>query len=130
MTRKEALSVLRMYIGGCREDLGAEKGRCGEPVEFVLWGKLIPSRGLGPRCYDHAVRHVGHDALRIGSGYALVNLNEIATVLADPDEDRIEHLAEDALTLIEAESGVKPGPLMEDFVRGFARAAVSMRPGE
>lgn len=46
----------------CREwTVGGD--RCNGPAEFILWGKLIPADGLGPRCYDHAAKHVGHRAL-------------------------------------------------------------------
>lgn len=60
----------------CVEDLGREENwhRCDAPAEFLLWGKLIPPEGLGPRCYDHAAKHVGFHALSPHSGYALVDL--------------------------------------------------------
>ena len=46
----------------CREDLPNGE-RCNKPAEFILWGKLFPKEGLGPRCYDHAAKHAGHRAL-------------------------------------------------------------------
>lgn len=60
----------------CREELGPdhEYRKCGEPAEFILWGKLIEPEGLGPRCYDHAAKHVGHPALGYHSGYAIFDL--------------------------------------------------------
>jgi hypothetical protein len=49
---------------GCREELGAPTyEKCFEPAEFILWGKLLPAGALGPRCYDHAAKHVGHGML-------------------------------------------------------------------
>lgn len=71
-----------IYPGSCREwieDPEHERynNRCGNPSEFVLWGKLINPEGLGPRCYDHAARYVGHDALRPNSEYAVIDLRPI-----------------------------------------------------
>lgn len=80
-----ALEVLRTTIGGCREETEPTgepgSGKCWAPADYVLWGKLIPVGGLGPRCYDHAVGHVGHHALASNSGYALVNLRDAARAL-------------------------------------------------
>jgi len=74
-----ALASLQEHVGGCREELGPPShDKCWAPAEYVLWGKLIPPKGLGPRCYEHAVEHVGHDALRSRSGYALINLTDLA----------------------------------------------------
>jgi hypothetical protein len=42
----------------CREC--RDEGR--DPIhhaEFILWGKLFPPEALGPRCYDHAEKHIG-----------------------------------------------------------------------
>jgi hypothetical protein len=71
---------------GCRQELGAEGNyrKCWKPAEFVLWGKLIPPEGLGPRCYDHAVRHVGYHALAPNSDYALMDLRPVRAVLGEP----------------------------------------------
>ena len=53
--------------------------RCNAPAEFILWGKLIPPDGLGPRCYDHAAKHIGHRGLtRPGkSGWAVADLRPL-----------------------------------------------------
>lgn len=76
------LAVLREHIGGCREELGAPTfDKCWKPAEYVLWGKLIPPEGLGPRCYEHAQKHIDHHGLRSRSGYALINLLDLATDL-------------------------------------------------
>jgi hypothetical protein len=82
----ELLVVLQQHVGGCREEM-ADGGKCWRPAEYVLWGKMIESAGLGPRCYDHAVAHVGHHALARRSGYALIHLGELA-------EDIIEQAVE------------------------------------
>lgn len=69
---------------GCREELGAPTwDKCWKPAEFVLWGKLIPAEGLGPRCYEHAEKHVGHYALAPGSSYALMDLRPVQRALKD-----------------------------------------------
>jgi hypothetical protein len=67
----------------CREELGAEHNfrRCDAPAEFILWGKLIPPKGLGPRCYDHAAKHIDHDGLRPNSNYALLDLRPFLRAL-------------------------------------------------
>jgi hypothetical protein len=40
---------------------------------------LIPLDGLGPRCYDHAAKHIGHRGLtRPGkSGWAVADLRPL-----------------------------------------------------
>lgn len=44
----------------CREWPDDAFDRCNQPAEFILWGKLFPPEALGPRCYEHAVKHTGH----------------------------------------------------------------------
>jgi hypothetical protein len=29
------------------------------PADFILWGKLLPPEAFGPKCYDHAAKHLG-----------------------------------------------------------------------
>jgi hypothetical protein len=76
-----AIEILQRHVGSCREWQHETANICGAPSEYVLWGKLIPSEGLGPRCYDHAAMHVGHSALSPGSGWAVINLAELAGML-------------------------------------------------
>jgi hypothetical protein len=58
----------------CREELGPPSfERCNERAEFILWGKLLPPEALGPRCYEHAAKHVGQRALG-DSGWAIFDL--------------------------------------------------------
>jgi hypothetical protein len=74
----DLLPYLQQFVGPCREWCEEKADNCNEPAVFVLWGKLIPQEGLGPRCYDHAAKHVGHWALAPGSNYALINLADLA----------------------------------------------------
>lgn len=77
-----SLVVLRAHVGGCREELGAPTfDKCWKPAEYVLWGKLLPSQALGPRCYEHALRYVDHNGLAAGANYALIHLGELARML-------------------------------------------------
>lgn len=57
-----ALQVIQREIGPCRE-WPPGNDVCGAPSEYVLWGKLIPAEGLGPRCAECAAKHVGWRAL-------------------------------------------------------------------
>ena len=77
------LETLQQHIGGCREWLPEKADYCWQPTEYVLWGRLIPEEELGPRCYEHAVWHVGHHALRSRSNYAFVNLTDLARDIED-----------------------------------------------
>jgi hypothetical protein len=72
------LEVIQQQTSGCREWVPEKADCCFAPAEYVLWGKLIPPDGLGPRCYDHAAKHVGHNALAPRSGWAVLNLIELA----------------------------------------------------
>jgi hypothetical protein len=69
-----ALEAMQREIGGCREWMDEHSAICSAPAEFVLWGKLIPKQGLGPRCYDHAAKHVSASALAPGSQWALIDI--------------------------------------------------------
>jgi hypothetical protein len=89
------LEVLQHHVGGCREWVEGKADNCWAPAEYVLWGKLIPPEGLGPRCYDHAALHVGHDALRPRSMYALIHLLDLARAL---DEQLTASAPTDAAT--------------------------------
>lgn len=73
---RPALATIQQHVGHCHEWLDYD--RCGKPAEYVLWGKLIPTEGLGPRCYDCAVKHVSHHALASRSSHAIVNLTDLA----------------------------------------------------
>lgn len=52
-----------------------------KPADFIIWGKLAPPEGLGPKCYDHAVKHLGHDMPRRSDQYAVVDLRPIRAAL-------------------------------------------------
>lgn len=76
-----ALNTIRGEVLGCREDM-PDGGRCFQPADYVLWGKLFPAEGLGPRCYKHAALHVHYSGLRAGTDYALINIDDLARALA------------------------------------------------
>jgi hypothetical protein len=69
-----ALEAMQREIGGCREWCEDKADCCWAPAHYVLWGKLIPAEGLGPRCYDHAAKHVSASALAPGSQWALIDI--------------------------------------------------------
>lgn len=78
------LAVLQAHVGGCREELGAPTfEKCWEAAEYVLWGKLIPAEGLGPRCHKHARQHISEQGLEPRSGYALIRLADLAYDICD-----------------------------------------------
>ncbi len=75
----DTLEVMQRVIGGCREETKGG-GKCWEPSEFVLWGKLLPPEALGPRCYDHAEKHLGRG---VGDPqWAVVDLRRLSRELA------------------------------------------------
>jgi hypothetical protein len=74
--------AIQQHLDGCREWVAGKNNCCFAPAEYVLWGKLIPREALGPRCYRHAKKHVGDPALRSRSGFALVNVRDLAADLA------------------------------------------------
>jgi hypothetical protein len=86
---RPTLAILQHHVGGCREWPVDEMDACGKPAEFVLWGKLIPPEGLGPRCYDCAAKHVGHNALGSHSGFALIRLADLACDIHVPNWQRL-----------------------------------------
>ncbi len=82
-SRATALAVLQKHVGGCREWVEGKANYCFEPAEYVLWGKLIPPEGLGPRCFLHAREHVSDYGTRRRSNYALINLHDLADDLKE-----------------------------------------------
>lgn len=66
----------------CREWGEDDPRRCGKPAEFILWGKLLPKEAFGPRCYDHAVKHIGHDMPSRVDQYAVYDLRAVARFAA------------------------------------------------
>lgn len=81
LTRAGLLTTCREVIDG---PVGVvTPGVCGNPAEFILWGKLFPKEALGPRCYDHAMEYVGEQALAMA---AVVDLRPLLRALQE-DED-------------------------------------------
>jgi hypothetical protein len=56
------------------------------PAEFILWGKLLPPEALGPKCYDHAVKYLGHSVATRTEQYAVVDLRPLRAALAKESE--------------------------------------------
>lgn len=54
-----------------------------QPADFIVWGKLFPASALGPRCYDHAAREIGHYPLARDSGYAVFDLRGLSRAAAE-----------------------------------------------
>jgi hypothetical protein len=74
----QLVAAIQQHVGGCREWCPEKSDSCWEPAEFVLWGKLIPTEGLGPRCYEHAKKYIDYYGLRSRSQYALINIRDLA----------------------------------------------------
>jgi hypothetical protein len=84
MTREEAMeSALRQLITSCREcrDEFPVFSTSVPRAEFILWGKLLPPEALGPKCYDHAVKYLGHHVGYRSSQYAVVDLRPVYAAL-------------------------------------------------
>lgn len=81
-TRRE---LRRAGLLTCCREVDEDGERCAAPAEFILWGKLIPADGLGPRCYDHAAKHVGAYALGDPS-WAIADLRPLTRQLAGATE--------------------------------------------
>lgn len=73
------------------------------PAEFVLWGKLFPPEALGPRCYDHAAKHIGAANMGRLDGWAVVDLRPVRAAL-DQKQPRGEELMTDRRSGREAHS--------------------------
>lgn len=65
----------------CREWVEEKVNRCGEPAEWVLWGKLFNPDALGPRCHAHAVDWMDKehcsDFLYRPDQYAIIDLRNL-----------------------------------------------------
>lgn len=78
-------ALTSVAVTHCREWCDDKINHCGARAEFLIWGKLIPPNGLGPRCYDHAAEHVGHRALGDPS-WAIVDMRPALRALAAEGE--------------------------------------------
>jgi hypothetical protein len=58
----------------CRDEREFKFMAPGVPAEFILWGKLFPPEALGPRCYDHAAKWLGHGNMSRIDQYAVFDL--------------------------------------------------------
>lgn len=83
------LEAIREVTGSCREVVNEEGDRCGRPVEYVLWGKFVPAEGLGPRCYDCAVKHTSHQFVADASA-ALIDLRRLTWAIEEAQARKSE----------------------------------------
>lgn len=67
----------------CRDELHAGKRDRVRAAEFILWGKLFPAEALGPRCYDHAARHIGGAGMAMLDQYAVFDLRKVVRKAAE-----------------------------------------------
>lgn len=61
----------------CRDEFHAGERSRVEAADFILWGKLFPQEALGPRCYDHAERHIGGAGMSRLDQYAVFDLRKV-----------------------------------------------------
>lgn len=66
-------------IETCREWLRSKHDTCKEPAAFVLWGKLLPPEAMGPRCMDHARKHIP-SLPHLAHQYAVLDLRDLRRV--------------------------------------------------
>lgn len=90
------------------------------PADFIIWGKLAAPEGLGPKCYDHAVKYLGRSMPSRSDQYAVVDLRPIRAALAAADTAPIT--AEEAREL---SSRVALGYLRDALEQIAAAAGVS-----
>ena len=43
-------------------------------ADFILWGKYFPPEAFGPKCYNHALDHLGPNAMSQIEMYAVFDL--------------------------------------------------------
>jgi hypothetical protein len=72
--RQSTVEVIE-WCRECRDE--REYGAPGVPAEFILWGKLLPPEALGPRCYSHAAKHLGHHGMSRIDQYAVLDLRKL-----------------------------------------------------
>lgn len=87
-TTSDLERAARALLTCCREcrDEAAPFATYVTPAEFILWGKLLPPEALGPKCYDHAVKYLGHSVATRTEQYAVVDLRPLRAALAKESE--------------------------------------------
>jgi ATP-dependent Clp protease ATP-binding subunit ClpA len=68
------------FCRDCRDEMSIEDvidGKPCPPAEFIIWGKLSKPEALGPKCYDHAAKHLGHAAMSRIDQYAVLDLRKL-----------------------------------------------------
>jgi hypothetical protein len=58
----------------CREWVEDKTDRCNEPAIIIIWGKLFPAEALGPRCQEHAAKHLPDLSLHTITQWAVFDL--------------------------------------------------------
>lgn len=71
----------------CREELPF--GATVPKADFILWGKLFPPEALGPRCYDHAAKHIGWAGMSQIDQWAVYDLRRPEPSAPDDLRERI-----------------------------------------
>lgn len=62
----------------CRECRDTQPyGAPGVPAEFILWGKLFAPEAFGPKCYRHALKHIGHGGVSQIDQWAVFDLRPL-----------------------------------------------------
>lgn len=83
----------------CRDELPF--GAPSVPADFILWGKLLPSDALGPKCYEHAKEWLGPRAMGQLDQYAVFDLRplhgagELVVAAKEQNLDRADRVVED-----------------------------------
>ncbi len=76
-------AAARGVLTVCREwrDKAPVFAKSVTPADFILWGKLFPPEALGPKCYEHAAKHIGYSGMSQIDQYAVVDLRPIREAL-------------------------------------------------
>jgi hypothetical protein len=105
-------------LARCVEDVDGE--RCNEPATVIIWGRLMNSEALGPKCDEHAARHMPDRDLGQGTHSAVFRLaGLVRTTTAPPPM---------VLLLDPAKRAGRTGHRLKvkdaKFIRGVARSAL------
>ena len=69
----------------CKEWVEEKANRCGERAVVMFWGKLFDPEALGPRCDEHATKHLNGRYWKhlIADGWAIMDLTDLYHVRND-----------------------------------------------
>jgi hypothetical protein len=81
--------IVRQTCRECRDELPIFSKNVPQ-ADFILWGKLFPPEAMGPKCYDHAEKHIGYRGMSQIDQWAVYDLRPVHDLLSKQEAAKVE----------------------------------------